>query len=333
MSAAQSTDEVIVRGPYFDELHVGQVFDTAPAVTLTSGMAATHQAIVGDRLRLPLSAPMALAVTGRESLAHPGLVCDVAIGQSTLVTQHVRANLFYRGLLLRRQPQIGDTLHTVTTIEALKQNKVRPDRPATGLAVLRMVTTDQDGESVLDFWRCAMIPLSDPAQESGHNDDLSVVGRNISDDDLLMSVTNWNLPEPSSEPIPVGRKYRVVGADVVSSAPELARLSLNVAAVHHDAQAAGGRRLVYGGHTIAIAMGQASRALPDLLTVLGWHSCDHLAPVHEGDRLTSTIDVERVDEHPAGGQVLHLRSQVTAQDSAGGDPVVVLDWRFVALNA
>jgi acyl dehydratase len=30
-------------------------------------------------------------------LAHPAFVCDVAIGQSTLVTQRVKANLFYRG--------------------------------------------------------------------------------------------------------------------------------------------------------------------------------------------------------------------------------------------
>jgi acyl dehydratase len=37
-------------GPYFDELHVGQIFDTAPAMTLTAGVGAAHQAILGDRL-------------------------------------------------------------------------------------------------------------------------------------------------------------------------------------------------------------------------------------------------------------------------------------------
>ena len=31
-------------GPYFDHLHVGQVFDTAPSMTLTPGVAAVHQA-------------------------------------------------------------------------------------------------------------------------------------------------------------------------------------------------------------------------------------------------------------------------------------------------
>src|ERR1700739_3822489 len=39
-------------GPYFDDLSVGDVFDWAPATTLSSGLAAAHQAIVGDRLRV-----------------------------------------------------------------------------------------------------------------------------------------------------------------------------------------------------------------------------------------------------------------------------------------
>ena len=47
---------------------------------------------------------------------------------------------------------------------------------------------------------------------------------------------------------------RTMPGDLVSSAPELARLTLNLAAIHHDASAAAdGRRLVYGGHTVGIA--------------------------------------------------------------------------------
>jgi hypothetical protein len=56
-------------------------------------------------------------------------------------------------------------------------------------------------------------------------------------------------------------------SDVVSSAPELARLTLNIAATHHDSRV-GGQRLVYGGHTIGPALAQASRLPPNLATVL-----------------------------------------------------------------
>ncbi|HEY2181273.1 MAG TPA: acyl dehydratase, partial [Solirubrobacteraceae bacterium] len=97
--------------PYFEDLHVGLVERRAPAVTLTDGMAALHQAIVGDRLAVALDATLARAVAGTPgALAHPALVWDVAIGQSTLLTARVIANLFYRGLVLARIPSIGDTL-------------------------------------------------------------------------------------------------------------------------------------------------------------------------------------------------------------------------------
>jgi len=145
-------------GFYFDDLSLGQVFDWAPALTLTAGMAAAHQAIVGDRLRLALDADLCTAVTGAPGpLAHPALVCDVAIGQSTLVTQRVKANLFYRGLTFHRFPVIGDSLFTRTEVVGLRANSAKPGRAPTGLAALRMTTIDQADQLVLDFYRCAML--------------------------------------------------------------------------------------------------------------------------------------------------------------------------------
>ncbi len=119
--------------------------------------------------------------------------------------------------------------------------------------------------------------------------------------------------------------------DVVSSAPELARLTLNIAATHHDSRV-GGRRLVYGGHTIGLALAQASRLLPNLVTVLGWQSCDHTGPVHEGDTLYSELHVESAEPTDHGG-VLRLRSLVYAVGESDGEPDrPVLDWRFDALH-
>ena len=118
-------------------------------------------------------------------------------------------------------------------------------------------------------------------------------------------------------------------ADVVTSAPELARLTLNIAATHHDWRV-GGQRLVYGGHTIGLALAQTTRLLPNLVTVLGWESCDHTGPVHEGDTLHSELHVEGADPLPNGrGGVLKLRSIVYA---VGEPDRKVLDWRFSALQ-
>src|SRR5690606_22687850 len=72
-----------VEGPYCDELTRGQKFAGAPGVTLTEGHAAVHQAIVGDRMRLPLDHALCAEVTGNDAaLGHPALVWDLAIRES-----------------------------------------------------------------------------------------------------------------------------------------------------------------------------------------------------------------------------------------------------------
>lgn len=318
-----------VGGPFFDELEVGQVFDTAPGCTLTEGRAAQHQAIVGDRWRLALDDHLARRVAGGP-VASPAFVTNAAIGQTTLVTQRVRANLFYRRFALLRQPLIGDTLRTTTTVVGLRENARREGRPPTGMAALRMRATDQEGRAVVDFFRCAMLPLSPGASPTGRADDLDGIGRDLAPLGHSDLVPDWDraayVAGRQVAALPAeGEVLELATGDVVSSAPELARLTLNVAAVHHDRTAGGGQRLVYGGHTIAVAASQLTRALPDVATILAWDSCDHTGPVHEGDTLTTRITVERVVP-AAGWHVLELRAEVTAD---GESPV--LDWRFSAL--
>jgi len=335
-----TSPQVSVGGPFFDDLRVGDVFTEAPALTLTPGHAALHQAIVGDRLRLALDGTLSARVIGADApMAHPALVCDVAIGQSTLPTQRVIANLFYRGLALRRAPLIGDTLSTVTEVVALRQTSARPGRTATGLAVLRIRTSDQEGRRVLDFWRCAMLPLRDPAGSSGHDDPLDAIPGALNRDALVAATAEWDLaafraavPGAHADGLVEGMRWRVVGGDVVTAAPELARLSLNVAMAHHDEGAgSSGRRLVYGGHTIGLAAAQATRVLPNLVSIVAWHGCDHVGPVYEGDTLHSELELERMEPLPGGGALAHLRSWVHAAREDG--PAAVLDWRFVAVVA
>ncbi|MBC9226469.1 acyl dehydratase [Aeromicrobium sp. 636] len=312
-------------GPYFDDLGVGQTFD-APSLTLTSGRAATHQAILGGRLQLSLDERLSTDVAGRV-LADPGLVTDVAIGQSTAVTRRVVANLFYRGLAFHRLPAIGDTLHTTTTVVGLRQNASRP----TGLAALRITTRDHLDRLVLDFWRCAMLPLSSPDVATCHQDDLSAIGSSPDPNGLLAQVSRWNLdawPAPTGPDVVPGAVWDLTAGDVVTSAPELARLTLNLAHVHHDRFSQPNGRLVYGGHAIGIASAQVSRTLPQLATVAGWHGCDHTGPVREGDTLVSRIEVEQITNLDGGLRLADLRVRVRTRGPEERD---VLDWRPIVI--
>jgi acyl dehydratase len=285
-------------------------------------------------------------VTGSERpLAHPALVWDVAIGQSTLLTQRVIGNLFYRGLVLHRAPVIGDTLYTSTEVVALRQNSPKPGRAATGLAVLRVRTSDQQDRRVLDFWRCAMLPLSDPDGQTGHADSLDAIPSELDPAALGDAIAGWCLEllrdagdgrgDMRGDVLPApGTVWRLLGGDVVSAAPELARITLNVAVAHHDARGVG-RRLVYGGHTIGIAAAHVTRVLPNLVTFVAWHGCDHTGPVLEGDTLSSEIELERVQPLPGdhGARLVHLRCRVSATRGDPAQTVGVLDWRPVAVIA
>jgi 2-methylfumaryl-CoA hydratase len=353
---------VAVGGPYFEDFKHGQVFEDAPAVTLTDGLASLHQSLSGDRLRLPLDHELSRWVTGRSRpLAHPTLVCHVAIGQTTAASQRVKGNLFYRRVQLLRPVHIGDTLTTRAEVVALRQNTPKPGRPATGLVALRIQVENQRNKPVLDFWRCPMIPLRDPDGDTGHADAFDDIPADIDLDRLAAKVPwGWRLSafkdrvgragSHFGDIIP-GTTYVVEGRDTVTAAPELARATLNLASTHTDpAVGPYGRRLVYGGHTISLAGAAATRALPNLVTILGWRSCDHTGPVFEGDVLRTEVTVDGAYQLAGGGMVdLHAlvwadRGDGTAAPGGtGGVPPTtaaeaakerpVLDWRFIALMA
>ncbi|MDQ1725934.1 MAG: hypothetical protein QOG52_2962 [Frankiaceae bacterium] len=317
-----------VAAPYYEQLATGTTF-RAPGVTLTQGHAALHQAIVGDRLRLALDGALYQAVTGRPGLlAHPMLVCDVAIGQSTAPSARVLGNLFYRGLGARPVP-VGTTLRTVTEVVAR-----RDASRGRGIVVLRVTTIDEHGEPVLDFWRAPLLPGRGGAGP-GDADDLAAAGHPVDVDALVPH--GWDLSHMRAEPLGTlfnslveGDTYEVEAAETVTAATELARLSLNLAHTHTDAAAgAHGMRLVYGGHVIGVAAAHVTRALPDLATILAWESCDHLGPTFEGDRLQTRIEVAGLKPLADGGLV-QLRAGVAA---IGDDDVArdVLDWRLIGL--
>jgi acyl dehydratase len=73
----------------------------------------------------------------------------MAAGQTTYASQHVKGNLFYRGMLVRKPVFIGDSLYTTTKVVGLKQNKPKPGRAATGMVALEMTTVNQRDEVVL----------------------------------------------------------------------------------------------------------------------------------------------------------------------------------------
>ena len=324
-------------GPYFDDLEVGQRLQSGPAVTIGAGEAAVYRAVCGDPMATSLDRLLGEAVTGHsERLVNPGLVMHVSIGQSTVATRRVIANLFYRGVALRRPVWEGETLHTEVTIRGLADLSRRSDRPARGLVLLGVRTTCVDDDKmVVDYERGAMLLVRDPALLTGHADDLGEV-------DPAVNLDTWE------DRIPTGWDVRPLAGmadqgwavndrrtdrlrDTVTGALLLVRLTQNQAPPHRDpAESPSGQRLVYGGHTIGLAQASLARMMPGTATVVGWQSCDHLAPVYEEDVLAFHHTL--LDERSVGaGRLRAVRVEVDADRD--GEPIPVLDWRTIVWGA
>lgn len=317
--------------PWFEDFKVGDDYSNVPSVTLTEGFTAVHQAIFGDRFLLSLDYELSRKVTGQATApVNPSLVCNLAIGQSTIPSQRVMGNLFYRGLVLQRPVFVGDTLTTSTRVVGLRQNKPKPNRAASGMVALEIHTTNQRGETVLKFWRCPMIPCKDPNADTGHQDSFDMMPEVISDQQLQAAIPEWQYQNlPRAELPEVGEATKLEFRDSVTLAPELVRLTQNLAMTHTDAsRSVYGKRLVYGGHTISMAAAQLSRGIPNLISILGWYHCNHVAPVFEEDILETTFEIE--DCRPIKGANM-IKLKVAVDALREGESMNVLDWSLAAL--
>ena len=337
------SDVISVGGPWFEDFEVGDRFDDVPAVTVTEAHTVFYQGLFGDRSRLPLDSELSSKVTGRTGLVNNLLVGNIAIGLSTVPSQRVLGNLFYRGLAFLRPVFVGDTLTATTEVLALRQNRIREGRAASGMVALAIKVTNQRHETVMSFTRCPMIPCRDPAADTSRADSFESIAERLATDLLEEAVPNWDLKAyrgtvggPHFEELKEGTIYSAEARDTVTSAPELVRLTLNLAMTHTDVQrSAYAQRLVYGGHTISMAGAQMMRVFPALVSILGWQYCDHTAPVFEGDMLSSHVAVRGLTPLGAGrGGIARLHVTVNAERGAGtpdpGSTVGVLDWELAA---
>jgi 2-methylfumaryl-CoA hydratase len=335
------TEKIGIAAPFFEDFKADQEFD-APSVTLTSGYAALYQALTGDRLRLPLDQHASREVTGSDSsLAHPMLVTNVAIGQSTWASQRAKANLFYRGLVLLRQVHLGETLSTRTRVVGLRQNRAQPGRPATGLVALEVTTCNENAQRVLSFSRCPMIPCRDPNFNTASQDDLNLIGAGGLEPRIraavpsawrIIGVTGWS-GRRAADLFP-GMHMHMESWDTVTAAPEFVRLTLNMAMMHVDAKSSYlHKRLVYGGHTLGIAFAQVTRALPNILTILGWESVEHTGPVTEGDRLRSELTILAKESASVGALLKLLVRTYAVREDESEEEALVLEWTFWVLCA
>ena len=98
------------------------------------------------------------------------------------------------------------------------------------------------------------------------------------------------------------------------------RLYHNTAQVHFDARGMAesrfGRRIVYGGHVISVAMALAQNGLQTSLKIAAWNGGAHVAPTFAGDTLRAFTEVVERAEVPGRTDVGALRLRLSAVKNA-----------------
>lgn len=301
-------------GPLYEDFSVGATLPPLPPVTITTGDNSVYRAVTGDQHLLTSDVPTYRRVGGRSSLANPGLVMQVSIGQSTMATRRAIANLYYRDVRILRPVEVGETLITTTTVLGLSD--VAPKGDQHRGKVWLGITTEADGEPVVTYERCALVRGRGP-NAPGHATTIPGPSEATPLADLSAALPKWDLSGLPTADWAAGTERTDPLRDHIDLAAPLARLTFNQAAVHRDHTAAAtGRRLVFGGHVQGLAQASLTRMVPGLATVVAWDGCDHVGPAFEGDLLEFRHTL--LELAAAGGGRL-LRFEVSGARVGDGD--------------
>lgn len=325
-------------GPYYDDFEKGMTIPPLPPVTVTEADNVAYRMITGDQHRPSADRRLYAALTRRPAegstrgstgsgLVCPGLVMQYSIGQTTNATRRAIANLYYRSVRIVRPVEVGETLHTTTTVLGLADSRPKGDQHRG--KVWLGIETAGDGGPVAAYERCALVASRGPSP--GHGDEIPGPSDPVPLADVSDLVPDWDLEPLPTTDWPVGEERADAMRDHIDLAPSLARMTFNQAFVHRDATASiYGKRLVYGGHVQGLALASLTRVLPGLTTVVAWDGCDHVGPAFEGDLLAFRhTPVEELEV--GGGRVLRfdVRAATVSDDGTVGDDILV--WTPVVL--
>ncbi|MEI7546792.1 MAG: MaoC/PaaZ C-terminal domain-containing protein, partial [Actinomycetota bacterium] len=176
------------RGRLFEDFEIGGTIPALPPLTITEADNSIYRAVTGDQHRLAADVTAYRAAGGKGSLANPGLVMQVSIGQTTNATRRAIANLYYRSVRVLRPVEIGQTLTTITTVLGLRDAAAK-DGQHRGKVWLGIETRCEEG-IVARYERCALVAGT---LSPGHSSDIPGPSEPTPLADLVGLVPEWEL--------------------------------------------------------------------------------------------------------------------------------------------
>lgn len=344
-------------GRFFEDFSIGQHIVHALPRTLHGGDISMYMALTGEKPPLASSTELARSLGFTRELVPDMLVFHVVFGKSVPdISHNATANMGYAEVRFLRPVYPGDTLIAESEVIGLRE----VSSGEAGIVYVRTRGTNQKGQDVLSFVRWVMVPKRDRDQAQGVNDVPQ----------LPAVVTPDRLPVPDSmnlqrfpdlawafgssarwDDYDPGERLDHPDAMTIEEADHVGatRLYHNTAQVHFDAYGAKtskfGRRIVYGGHVISVAMGLAQNGLNTALRIAAWNGGAHVAPTFGGDTIRAFTQVIERAEVPGRQDVGAVRLRLCAVKNVGAselagvppllsgtkDPRIVLELDYWAL--
>ncbi len=323
-------------GRFFEDFHIGQQLVHAVPRTLHGGDISTYISLTGDRQPLVASTEVARSLGFVRELIPDLLVFHVVFGKSVPdVSHNATANLGYADVRFMRPVYPGDTLQSESEVIGLRE----VSSGDAGVVYVRTRGTNQKGQEVLTFIRWVMVPKRDKLAARGIAQVPTLPP--VVTPDRLVVPTALNLmrfpdiarampPGALWDEYAVGERLNHPDAMTIEEADHVqaTRLYHNTAQVHFDGVAAQasrfGKRLVYGGHVISIAMAISQNGLGTMLRIAAWNGGAHVAPTFGGDTIRAFTEVVEKAELPGRRDVGALRLRLSAVKNVAADELATV---------
>lgn len=319
-------------GNFFEDFSVGQVFHHAVPRTITDGDVALYIALTGDRRPLHCSVEFAKALGFPSAPAHDLLVFHIVFGRAVPdVSLNSPANLGYADVRFDRPAFAGDTLRAETEVIGKRETS----RPDVGIVWVHTTGFNQRDETVLQFYRWAMVNKREPGTATGDNDAPELPPQ--------VAVEHLTVPPELDlsrfDPVATGgsafwedyepgeRILHPQGMTVEDAEHQMAtRLYQNNARVHFNEHMQKdsrlGTRIIYGGHIISLCHAISYDGLENAVRVLAFNAGAHANPTVAGDTLYAWTDVlDRIDLGRDDAGALRLRLVGVKNLDPGKEPI------------
>lgn len=311
-------------GRYFEDFSIGQHLVHAVPRTLHGGDISTYISLTGDRHPLASSTELARSLGFQREVMPDLLVFHIVFGKSVVdISHNATANLGYADVRFMRPVYPGDTLVAESEVIGLRE----VSSGEAGVVYVRTRGTNQKGQEVLSFVRWVMIPKRDKNAAKGVNTvpplpAVVTVERLPVPEQLNLqryADLQWAMnPGAMWDEYSVGERLDHPDAMTIEEADHVqaTRLYHNSAQVHFDqvamASSRFGKRLVYGGHVISIAMSLSQNGLGTALRIAAWNGGAHVSPTFAGDTIRAFTEIVDKAELPTRRDVGALRLRLNA---------------------